>query len=70
MTTMPMIPRRPVGPVRPRVEERLADGQQPPRQDQPVEDQERAQDLRRDDPGGQPRRRLRLDEHDRRARSR
>jgi hypothetical protein len=64
MTTMPMIE----APGRSRaagVEERLTDSQQPPCQDQPVEGQERAQDLRRDDPRRQPRRRLRLDEHDR-----
>ena len=40
------------------VEERLPDRQQPPREDDAVEDQERAQDLWGDDPRGEAGRRL------------
>ena len=58
MTTMPTMPRRPGRPGPARVEERLADGQQPPGEDHDVERQQRAEDLRRDDPGGESGRRL------------
>ena len=69
MTTIPMMPSRPVGPVPARVEEGLPDGEQPPGQEQQVERQERAQDLRRDGPGGEPGRRLGLDDEQRDATS-
>ena len=62
MKTMPTTPSLPVEPGPAGVEERLADGQQPPHEHDQIEGQQRPQHLRRDDPRSEPSGRLELDE--------
>jgi len=64
MTAIPMIPSRPVGPVREVSRKACPTATSRQTQDQEVERQHRREHLRRGDPGGEPGGGLRLDEDD------